>query len=364
MRILTFALLTLTMGGCADRITAPVVPQALSNETTHKIYVATNRARNDAGFFGAERSSDMTYLDSVVSVPPSHKTGKPPSYNATPDPQRHFTIASETEVSRLSEFVQKVSSDVQSLPPRDREIILFVHGYHNTYQDSLFRTAQMKEDFEVSGAMVNFTWSSAGQALGYAHDRESVLFSRDDLERTLRAFAKQQPHKLLLVGHSLGTMLITETLRQIDRKEPGWTVRNIDALALLSPDMPVDLFLRNLESIKALPTATAIVTSTKDSALFLSSQINGTKQRLGQLTDPSVLDGLPIALVDVSNFNDSASFNHLTVAGSPALIALLRDARDIDTLLSPEDSTILSRSAERILVTGQTVAIEVGAPPN
>ncbi len=361
MRRLIIILTCCLVSACADRITAPVQPEALSSANTRQIFVVTNRQRNAQGYLANTRNSELTFLDTIVSIPPKHSAGEAPTFHAHPDPQKHFVIAKETQIASLPELAKRVSSSLSDQPRRNREVTVFVHGFYNTYQDSLFRIAQLQTDFNMPGTVVNFAWASAGSPLGYAHDRESALFSRDDLERTLRTLAKSKSDRLLLVGHSLGTFLITETLRQIELKEPGWTARNIDALALISPDMPVDLFLRNLEPINSLPDSTVILTSTEDSALRLSSRINRSSQRLGQLDNPDLLADLPVIVFDVSSFSDGSS-NHMTFAESPALIALLRDARTFDELLAPDDPNFLLRQAEKVRVSNQAIAIQVSGP--
>lgn len=350
------------LSACADRVSAPIQPEAISSANTRQIFVVTNRQRNEDGYLDATRDSELTFLDATVSIPPGHTSGEAPKFSARPDPEKHFVIAKETKIATLPELANRVSSSLSGKSRKDREVIVFVHGFYNTYQDSLFRLAQLQNDFDMPGTVVNFAWTSAGSPLGYAHDRESALYSRDDLERTLRALTKSKSDRLLLVGHSLGTFLITETLRQIELKEPGWTARNIDALALISPDMPVDLFLRNLEPVKSLPKSTVILTSTEDNALRLSSRINRSSQRLGQLTNPDVLADLPVIVFDVSEFSESNSSNHMTFAESPALIALLRDARNFEELLAPDDPNFLLRQAERVRVSNEAIAIQVSGP--
>lgn len=64
---------------------------------------------------------------------------------------------------------------------------------------------------------------------------------------------------------------------------------------------------------------------------------------------------------DVSSFSDGSS-NHMTFAESPALIALLRDARTFDELLAPDDPNFLLRQAEKVRVSNQAIAIQVSGP--
>ena len=65
------------------------------------------------------------------------------------------------------------------------EAIIYVHGFNNTFADGVYRIAQLSHDFGFDGVAVHYSWASAGSALGYEFDRDSVLAGRDGLERLI-----------------------------------------------------------------------------------------------------------------------------------------------------------------------------------
>ena len=63
-----------------------------------------------------------------------------------------------------------------------RRALIFVHGFNNTFAEGLYRIAQLSHDLDLPRVTVHYSWPSAGQALGYVHDRDSALYARDGFE--------------------------------------------------------------------------------------------------------------------------------------------------------------------------------------
>lgn len=358
VRLLAIAFVAALLSACADTAFVPVVPESIDAPVTQQVYVATNRSRNADGFLDAGRAFEMTYLDTIVSLPPERSLGDAPIFGSRPDPKKHFVVAREQDLGDLTNFTNTLRRDLAQKPAAEREITVFVHGFYNTYAHTLFRVAQIKKDLDVRGAMINFSWPSAGKPFGYSYDNESVLFARDDLENMLLDLPRANAGGVLLVGHSRGAVLIMETLRQIEMTRPGWVARNIKGLALIAPDIPVDVFLRSAEKISKFPQPFVIFTSTEDSALRLSSRINRTGKRVGQLDSVDALAGMPVLLVDISNFSSSKSNNHMTFAESPAFIALLRDADHVDKLLKQDARNPFPRQQSTLQNGGRAISIK------
>ncbi len=339
-----------------------MVPAALNATTTKLQYVATNRGRNAEGYFDARRQAEMTYLQTIVSVPQNRSPGDPPLFADTPNPEKHFVVAQQSEIATQDLWISNIKQGLAAKPSAHRDVTIFVHGYFNTYPDSLFRLAQIQNDLDVKGALVNFSWPSAGKAFGYNYDLESILFARDDLESVLRAMPKTGAKKIQLVSHSKGALLIMETLRQIELITPGWSAQNLDGVILISPDMSVDAFLRAAHHIEALPQPFVIFTSTKDTVLRLSNRVNRSQNRLGQLETADALADLPVVLIDVSNFSSSTSNNHMTPAESPDLITLIREANQVNFLL--EDGRPIPWIGTPLRVRTSDAAIAIEAAPS
>ncbi|MGH1330079.1 MAG: alpha/beta hydrolase [Paracoccaceae bacterium] len=330
-RFIILSLLVLV--GCSDRTLAPIVARAALTGSIEKVFVATSRDVNPLGNFDGARRPDLSYLMLDVAVPPEHEAGKirPPS--KTPKLEREFSIAARKDYGANKDFTAELRRAIAQDSSGSREVTIYVHGYNNSFSDGAFRTAQLMYDFEIPGTAVHYSWPSAANPLGYTHDRDSVLFARDGLERLLRDVRAAGPSRIVLIGHSMGTLLIMEALRQIDIADPGWSQRAIGGVILISPDIDIDVFKTQAGRIAGLPEPFAIFVSQKDRALSLSARLNGSSARLGRISDPAELAELPVTLVDVSEFANTPAA-HFTLGTSPALITLLSDAEALQKAFS------------------------------
>ena len=168
-----------------------------------------------------------------------------------------------------------------------------------------------------------FSWPSAGVTAGYVYDRDSALIARDHLESLLLELSKGN-RKIILAGHSMGSYLIMETLRQAALKRSFDIAAEIDALVLMAPDIDGELFRSQVGELGQLPDPFILMVAKQDRALRISSLLTGRRPRLGAQTDRSVVGDLPISVVDVSDFSDGSNFDHKIVTTSPEAIAIIR----------------------------------------
>lgn len=319
----------LFIAACVDRGATVIVPEALGIGTVRNVHVATIRAPSDNGWFGSERAKDMSFTTLSVSVPPERQTGQVRAGFGDPQPRSQFTVAARDDLDSKAAFIARVREDLRQKPANQREITLFVHGYNNSFLDGAYRMAQLYHDLALPGVPVHFSWPSAANPLGYTYDRDSVLYARDGLETVLRDLHDAGAERIILMGHSLGTLLVMETLRQIEIADPDWTSRALGGVVLISPDLDVELFEMQAQRIAALPQPFAIFVNARDRALALSSRINGAQQRLGNLTDANPLADLPVTLVDVTAFGEGG-LHHFTMGNSPLLLQILGQSAQLD----------------------------------
>lgn len=349
MRWLWFLAFTMTLAGCADRGFAPLTPETGAIGTPHPIYVATHREPDSAGWYSSERASALSYTKLDVVVPPTHEPGRVRNGRANPDPQRDFTISTKEDFTAPAPFHAEIAATLAALPRDQREVLVYVHGYNNSFFDGVFRAAQMKHDYDLPGVTLHYSWPSAANPLGYTYDRDSVLFARDGLERVLRDLRASGANRIVLVGHSLGTMLVMESLRQIEIRSPGWSKDALSGVVLVSPDLDVDLFKTQASRFMDLPDPFAIFVSRRDRALMLSARINGDVERLGNLTDPSRLGEYPVTIIDVSNFSDGDGARHFTLGTSPLLIGLLSRSDALNTAFQSDTAGQSGLLSETVL---------------
>ena len=325
-----------TVAGCADRSVMVIKPAAKDIGTIVPMFVATNRGTDENQHFDNSRADEITYAISKVSVPPSHVAGNLATKARNPDPQEHFVFAGEDRFANKSAFQKELKTALGARPAYEREITLFVHGYNTSYSEAVFRFTQMYHDTNGTGVPVAFSWPSAASVVGYAYDHDSMVFSRDALQSTIETTAAAAPKRTLLVAHSMGAMLAMETLRQIEIKRPGWAKRNLSGVVLISPDVDIDVFRSQLNSIPNLPQPFVVFVSQADKVLELSAAINGRSERLGNESDIEKLSEYPILVIDITNFGDGTAGDHFTVGNSAELIEFLSSPELRETLVSQQ----------------------------
>lgn len=320
-----------TLVSCTNRTLAPYVSEDTAGVGKRvSVLTVTSRSADETGNFTGDRGEYLEWLDVSVSIPPTHRAGVVEVSHHRPDPEVHFTIPSEDRLKSRNAFQNVLKARLAQQDPGNREIILFVHGYNSSYSDGLFRVAQLQNDLTLPGVMMHFSWPSAANPLGYSHDRDSVLRARDDFEEVLRTIRQATQRPLVIVAHSLGGLLTMETLRQIELGSPGWSARHVQGVALISPDIAVDVFRSQAARFKKLPDPFAIFASKRDPALMLSARVNGVPDRLGNLVDATPVADLPVTLIDVTAFSKNSEDRHFVAGTSPALNRILSNTNDLE----------------------------------
>ncbi|MCB1365864.1 MAG: alpha/beta fold hydrolase [Rhodobacteraceae bacterium] len=329
MRFGLILCVTVTLGACIDRSFTPAVPDALNIGKPYTVFAATSRKREPDGSFGPERSAQIDLLELTVSIPPSHQPGRLEFAYSQPDPATQFTIAERRVFASTGGFLRRLDETLATMPPDRREVVVFVHGYNATQAETAMRAAQLANDIDLPGAVVIYSWPSRGEILGYAYDNDSMMFARDGLERLLRDLRGVRANNVLLVAHSMGSVLAMEALRQADIREPGWSASALGAVVLMSPDIDIDVFRSQMQSLAPPPEPFVVMVSENDRVLNLSARLRGTagRERLGNIRHAGRVAELPVEVIDATAFGRGAASSHFIAATSPALLAIFNEAR-------------------------------------
>ncbi len=352
-------LMMVVLIGCSDRTAAPIVPEALNIGVNRTVFIGTTRAVNAAGEFGIGRSPRLSLLQSEVSIPPNREIGTVSDGFDRPKPERDFTLASLNQHEDRQSFASALSREIDRSSRDRREVIVFVHGFNNSFADAAFRMAQMGHDLEVPGALVSYSWPSRANPLGYQYDQDSALFARDGLVELLQTVAAAGNPDILLVAHSMGSYLVMETLRQLEIADPGWANRSLSGVVLMSPDLNVDLFRAQMARFQTVPDPFVVIVSSRDIVLRLAARLRGEQSQLGNINDVDDISDLPITVLDVSAFSDRQSGNHFIAAGSPALIQIMKRSNELDRefLRGRAGSTLVIPGQRRVLTRASRVEV-------
>lgn len=320
--------LMILISACAPRGTITVVPPESVPGTIVPLFVGTNRKLEPTGLFGDGRSEQLMLARYDVAVPPERKLGSVtfPRRPARPDPQTDFLTTAQIFYPSDARFRADLTRALQA---EDREAVIFIHGFNNTFAEGLYRFAQLDHDLAMPGVAVHYSWPSAAQPLGYVQDRDSALFARDGLEQLIRDVADAGARRIVLVAHSMGSHLTMEALRNIALRGNTALLNRIDGVILISPDLDVDVFRMDAHAIGALPQPFIIFGSPRDAVLRLSGFITGQQGRLGALQDVNKLADLEVTYLDVGAFRDGTG--HFAAATSPGLIKLIGQIDAVNT---------------------------------
>jgi esterase/lipase superfamily enzyme len=324
--------LVIALSSCGGHVKGVMEPLNLVAETQGTavvdMLVATSRLPSDnpATLFSGERAPQATITDVAVSIPSSQ-------YRASgtvqwpkklpPDPQTDFAVVRVQPLATVAEgheWVRRHSSGGHAM--------VFIHGFNNTYEDGVFRFAQIVHDSGADVTPILFTWPSRAEVLGYNYDKESTNYSRTSLENTLKALVADKNIKdITILAHSMGTWLAMESIRQMAIRDGGLP-KKIENVILASPDIDVDVFARQWSELGERKPNFTIFVSQDDRALALSRYISGDVQRLGQINpaeEPykSKLENAGITVVDLTKVKSADSLNHGKFAESPEVVQLI-----------------------------------------
>ena len=336
-------------GACAPRGDLVLVPNPEAE--TRAIFIGSTRAEDpESGeSFGVDRSETLRLARFEVAIPPERGLGelRYPLKGEKIDPNKEFTVSD----GQIYETQTSFRSDLrQAFARHGGEAIVFVHGYNTNFAEGLYRFAQLSEDFDLPGVLVHYSWPSRAHVMGYAYDRDSALFARDGFEDLLRELRLSGARKILIVGHSMGSALTMETLRQLVISGDTETFSRVSGVVLVSPDIDIDVFRAQAARVGKLPQPFIVFTSQRDKALGLSARISGESERLGNLEDVERVADLRLTLIDTAAF--SIEGGHFNVGDSPALIALLQATGQVAATLEGDQNT------RRDLAAGVVISVE------
>lgn len=308
-----------------DTLAEPVaIERYLKNvESTWEVLFATNRVPTQTGEsktvayendFGEKvnygRCSVTLTVPTEAELEAAHPDGMVGKLvHVLPKPWQEevvFNEAAHTQVENVTplsdeQFFGRLNR--QLAHSRQKDLLIFVHGFNVDFQASVARLAQISRDMPFNGAIVAYSWPSQGGVDNYARDGEVVDESLAPFTTFLNQLQENIPPetKVNLVVHSMGNRLAMRSIARLPDQLDGRSKR-FENIVLCAPDVGVDEFKRL--AVHVLPHAhrTTLYRCLNDSALIASSYRNG-EERAGGSHAPIIMKGLDTvecAVIDTS----------------------------------------------------------------
>jgi esterase/lipase superfamily enzyme len=295
--------------------------------TTVKVFYATDRQKithNDGstsyGNAPDHLGDPVDYGRVEVSIPPSHKRGKterPPSFLwikfRKEDPGLDIVVAKVTPLTR-----DQVIKGLQSGGYRDKAILIFVHGFDNSFDDAAARTGQLAHDLNFPGQAMFFSWPSSNWLAGYFQDATVSKWAASDLADVLEHIDKDSDVKhIVIIAHSMGNWVVSSALQIASPKCPDLQEK-VSHLIMAAPDIDAREFQMVFAPvILSAAKSVTLYVSSNDRALQESERLNSYLRLGDSRSGPIVIP--PIETIDASA--DSADFiGHAYVSNSVTVL--------------------------------------------
>lgn len=286
-------------------------------------YVTTRASIPTAAYFSGQRALEPSFGRITVGVPRQHQLGSFEVAEGRPDPEKHFHQRGLRGYASLPAMLGAAQAAGDGL-------LIFVHGYNNSFTESVFRIAQIFHDADQDAAAIGFQWASLGDPGAYVYDRDSVMLAREPLADLIESAARQTREPLRIVAHSMGSLLVVEALVRLGLEGKRGALSRIDEVILMSPDIDLELFSQQLTEIPMPRSRFGVVINRKDRILGLSSLLAGRQSRTGAAPDSDGLRALGVRVFDVTRFSDDGDpLGHFLPATSPELLSIMRARPDL-----------------------------------
>ena len=177
-----------------------------------------------------------------------------------------------------------------ALTPR-KEVFIYVHGYHNQFEDAAFAMAELWHFLGRVGVPIIYSWPAGYPGMfGYTYDRESSEFTVYHLRRVLELIASfPEVKKIHLIGHSRGTDVVVDAVREltIAARAAGIDPRRkfkLHNIILAAPDLDLQVATQRIvgDNLSSSTNRLTIYTSPSDRAIGLASKLFASPRgRLG-----------------------------------------------------------------------------------
>ena len=314
-------------GGHPKNVLTPVADTKPTSSRVNMLVATTrNRSAKPGEMFTGERARALAFADMTISLPRVRKVGEVAWPKRLPsNPATDFATLKADDVTREG-AKSWLNATVRNTP--DRSVLVFIHGFNNRFEDSVYRFAQIVHDSGVKSAPVLVTWPSRGSLLAYGYDRESTNYTRNALEALFQYLAADKEVKdVSILAHSMGNWLTLEALRQMAIRNEGLPAKFKNVM-LAAPDVDVDVFRSQIEDMGSQTPRFTLFVSQDDRALAFSRRVWGDMPRLGSIdpeSDPykGQLADQKSTVIDLTKVKAGDSMHHGKFAESPEVVQLI-----------------------------------------
>jgi esterase/lipase superfamily enzyme len=224
-------------------------------------------------------------------------------------------------------FARDVRNFLSRLNPRDRDVLVFIHGFNISFDETARRAAQLGFDLKVPGITAFFSWPSRAKwdPVGYVADRAAIENSEEQLAQFLVTVSGlTEPGRVHIIAHSMGNYGLLRALQSATALAAIRGKIRFGQIFLAAPDVDVQLFKRLAAVYPQIAERTTLYVADQDKAIR-GSEWFSRDERVGAYPPVTLVKG--IDTVQVRGAANPFLLGHTYVAEN------LRVLMDISTLI-------------------------------
>ncbi|AKC71241.1 hypothetical protein MB84_19880 [Pandoraea oxalativorans] len=256
------------------------------------MFGTTRKALAGGNGFSDERDEALHYGRVFVTIPKNHRTGSLGSGLGTLlgyDPK--LTVGRFETVSSEAQFLDLARRELQPvIGPENGYVVVFIHGYNNSFDSAALRAAQFGADLDVPpNNLFLFSWAARSGVIKYTFDEATVdtseVYFRTFLDTVARAASGRTIH---IVAHSMGNRALLRVIASgVNSVSSDRSIR-FGQIILASADVDRELFAQLAPNYLKVSDRTTVYLSPYDYAVAASDHVHDYP-RVGCGTAPQVM---------------------------------------------------------------------------
>jgi esterase/lipase superfamily enzyme len=287
-----------------------------------KLFYGTDRAVDptvESLDYSAVRAQHLVIGQAIFASPPRDRATERPVSGAVP-PRVDALTPLEIKPLAREDGLEAIVKQLALSKRYPDHVLVFVPGFHMSFEAALARAAQIGHDLGFDGALCVYSWPSAGRVARYAYDAQSARDALPYLKDFIRLTVGESGAKSVsFIGHGLGSQPLIEALVELKGTfPPGAPLAD---LILTAPDVDAATFGDKIANLKGHVGSITLYAAANDRALNLTRRYTGGIPRAGDVLEggPLVLPG--VVTVDVgTSGTDAVGLNATRYVAHTALI--------------------------------------------
>ncbi|WP_296436047.1 MULTISPECIES: alpha/beta hydrolase [unclassified Rhizobium] len=318
-----------------------------TRKNKYDVFFGTNRipvyTRGVLTGFNGNLDPNLSYGVCEVDVPEGHQIGSlgSPLWKRLVN-RKDDRLKIETLIPLNGELFWSLLRDTSLRMKIKERPTIFVHGFNNSFEQAVIRSAQIGYDLGLGQGIGLFSWPSKGNLLSYNADEAAAEASKYALAEFIEQFVRHSTQgSANIIAHSMGCRCVLGAIEVLAAKQVP-VEKYLNQVILAAAD--VDSAIMPHVGIYAVKhsTRTTSYISDRDKALKISGWLHSFP-RIGITPPTFVLQGMDTILVNNLNLGD---FAHGYVGTSRTILG------DIFTLLSANSPPNERHAIEAISASG------------